>query len=135
MIAIDTNVLVRLLVEDAQAQAQVCAAKALLQAKGPAFISQIVQVETVWVLETAYGFDKDAVLKALKHLDRSPHFKLHDAQQFRSAIDTFAQHKADFSDCLILEAAIASDYDLYTFDRKLARLDRARLVDQNAIDG
>jgi len=131
VIAVDTNVLVRLLIDDPQAQAQVLAAKALLKRKGPAFVSHIVQVETVWVLETAYGFGKDAVVKALKHLDQSPLFNLQDARQFGTAIETFAQHSADFSDCLILETAIAIDLDLYTFDRKLARIDRAHLVDQD----
>jgi predicted nucleic-acid-binding protein len=50
VIAVDTNVLVRLPVDDSQAPAQVSAARKLLKDKGPAFVSQIVQVETVWVL-------------------------------------------------------------------------------------
>jgi len=68
LIAVDTNVLVRLLIDDPQSQPQVVAAKALLREKGPVFVAQIVQVEVVWVLESAYQFDKQAVLKALDRL-------------------------------------------------------------------
>jgi predicted nucleic-acid-binding protein len=54
MIAIDTNILVRLLINDETAQAQVDLAKDLLKRAKQVYISQIVQIEMVWVLETAY---------------------------------------------------------------------------------
>ncbi len=54
MIAIDTNILVRLLINDETAQAQVDLAKGLLKRAKQVYISQIVQIEMVWVLETAY---------------------------------------------------------------------------------
>jgi len=43
LIAVDTNVLVRLLIDDPQSQPQVVAAKSLLQTQGPVFVAQIVQ--------------------------------------------------------------------------------------------
>jgi predicted nucleic-acid-binding protein len=55
MIAIDTNILVRLLINDETAQAQVDLAKGLLKLAKQVYLSQIVQIEMVWVLETAYN--------------------------------------------------------------------------------
>ena len=55
MIAVDTNVLVRLLINDPNSQTQVSLAKALLKRAGQVYVPQIVQIEMVWVLETAYG--------------------------------------------------------------------------------
>ena len=50
MIAVDTNVLVRLLIDDPQSKAQVVAAKALLKEQGPVFVAQIVQVKLYFAL-------------------------------------------------------------------------------------
>lgn len=68
MIAVDTNVLVRLLINDPDSRTQVSLAKALLKRAKQVYVSQIVQIEMVWVLETAYDFDKAAVISVLKHL-------------------------------------------------------------------
>jgi len=62
MIAVDTNVLVRLLINDPDSQTQISLAKALLKRAKQIYVPQIVQVELVWVLETAYCFDKPAVI-------------------------------------------------------------------------
>lgn len=63
MIAVDTNVLVRILVDDPGAAPQMQSARALLEKSEALYVPQIVQVETVWVLESAYGFDKTAICK------------------------------------------------------------------------
>jgi predicted nucleic acid-binding protein len=55
MIAIDTNILIRLLVDDKGQPEQVEAAWKQVKKEGAVFIPQIVQVETVWVLESAYN--------------------------------------------------------------------------------
>ena len=76
MIAVDTNVLVRLLINDPGSQNQVSLAKALLKRAKQVYVPQIVQIEIVWVLETAYGFDKSAVITVLKHLQQTLVFVL-----------------------------------------------------------
>ena len=78
MIAVDTNVLVRLLINDPDSQTQVSLAKALLKRAKQVYVPQIVQIEMVWVLETAYGFDKSAVITVLKHLQQTLLFVLQD---------------------------------------------------------
>ncbi len=129
MIAVDTNVLVRLLIDDPQSKAQVVAAKALLKEQGPVFVAQIVQVEVVWVLESAYRFDKQAVLKVLDRLFVSPLYVLQHELRFQGAVNKFTRNNTDFSDCLILEEAANLDCELFTFDRKLSRVDGVSMVE------
>lgn len=122
MIAVDTNVLIRILVDDPGASAQMQAARALLADSTVLYVPQIVQVETVWVLESAYGFDKTNICSILDHLLNHPQFQLQSAESFRSAVTLFRKHSADFSDCLILTEAIANHLVLRTFDKKLGRM-------------
>ncbi len=65
MIAVDTNVLVRLLTEDDRKQA---AAARSLFAAGPIWIAKTVLLETGWVLRTLYGFEDSAVREAFTKL-------------------------------------------------------------------
>lgn len=122
MIAVDTNVLIRILVNDSDAVQQMERSRALLTETEVLFVSQIVQVETVWVLESAYGFDKSSICKILEHLQHHSQFQLQSADSFAAAFSLFRQHSADFSDCLILTESTRQNMKLYTFDKKLARL-------------
>lgn len=122
MIAVDTNVLVRILVDDPGALLQMQAARALLVNSEALYVPQIVQVETVWVLESAYGFDKPFICKILDHLLHHPQFQLQSAESFTSAVTLFRKHSADFSDCLILTESTTQQLQLYTFDKKLGRM-------------
>jgi predicted nucleic-acid-binding protein len=65
MIAVDTNVLVRLLTGDDPKQA--AAAKALFAA-GPVWIAKTVLLETNWVLRSLYRFDETAISDAFRKL-------------------------------------------------------------------
>ena len=69
MIALDTNVLVRFLVNDHPAQAE--AARSLLSElteRDLGFICREVTVELVWVLERAYGFSRERIATVLESL-------------------------------------------------------------------
>jgi predicted nucleic-acid-binding protein len=128
MIAVDTNVLVRLLIDDPSAPEQIDLAKSLLKKARQVFVPQIVQVEVVWVLESAYGYDKAAVITVLKHLQRSVVYVLQQPSQFDEALVNFENNPADFSDYLIFAACLESQHQLFTFDKKLARLDGVNLL-------
>ena len=128
MIAVDTNILVRLLIDDASSPEQMDLAKGLLKKARQVFVPQIVQIELVWVLESAYGFDKSAVITVLKHLQQSVVFVLQQATQFDTALIHFEHHPADFSDYLILSVCLENKHQLFTFDKKLARLSLVNLL-------
>jgi len=133
VIAVDTNVLVRLLVNDPADQAQIEVAKNLLRTAGQVYVPQIVQVEMVWVLETAYYFDKKAILQVLQHLSEHPCFILQHLELFIIATNDYHHSHADFSDCLILAESCHQAYQLATFDRKLGKLHDVRWLTINEI--
>lgn len=122
MIAVDTNVLIRILVDDPDAEFQMQAARALLTSSDVLYVPQFVQVESVWVLESAYRFDKPSICKLLDHLLHHPQFQLQLPESFSSAVALFRNHTADFSDCLILTESKSRMLQLFTFDKKLGRM-------------
>jgi predicted nucleic-acid-binding protein len=63
MVAIDTNVLVRLLVNDHAAQA---ARAAAVFRSGPVFIPKSVLLETEWVLRYSYELEAGAICRSLQ---------------------------------------------------------------------
>jgi predicted nucleic-acid-binding protein len=120
MRAVDTNVLVRLLVRDDPDQAD--AAETFI-AKG-AWVSHLVLAETIWVLASAYERSNkqqaEAVAMLLEHKDLT----LQDADVVAAALEQFRKRPAvEFSDCMVLEIARkAGHMPLATFDRNLAKL-------------
>lgn len=121
MIAVDTNVLVRVLVDDPAEQRQVSSARARIAKADQVWVPQIVQVETVWVLETAYRLGKPTVAHVLDHLLGNRAFVLQREETFRRALEAFKEGKADFADYVILAEAQSAGHELVTFDRRLRR--------------
>jgi len=120
LIAIDTNVLVRIVVQDSDQQTQTQQAQALIKKAGSAFIPQMVQVELVWVLEAAYKFSKPQVVSVLRHLLESSFYRLQREDSFSLALERFQVGNAGFSDSLIAVESQSENIDLWTFDRKLS---------------
>ena len=120
MLAVDTNVLVRLLARDDARQAK--AADQFI-AKG-AWVSHLVLAETLWVLESVYDRTATQIIAALKLLMTHESLVLQDAETVGLALAQFQLKPAlGFSDCLVLEIARkAGHMPLGTFDRALARL-------------
>lgn len=128
MIAIDTNVLVRVLIDDPDAIEQCQLARNLITTQGDVWICRIVLIETVWVLERAYDFTKEQIILVLEKLIQHPHVHLEDAENLNGALTVFSASNAGFADCLILNDAQRKHLVLHTFDRKLSRLHGAKLV-------
>ena len=122
MIAVDTNVLVRILADDPGQPAQVQAARRLAGEAEKVFVPTVVQVETVWVLGSGYGLSKEAVVQALEHLEGNQAFVLETPDLCQRALALFRSCNVDYSDCLILCVSRAVDLELYTFDKRLGRL-------------
>ena len=119
MHAIDTNVLVRLLVRDDPRQLQ--AAETFI-AKG-GWISHVVLVETLWVLDAIYERSAEQLIAALERLLAHAELTLQDTDVVAAALDQFrGQPALGFSDCLVLEIARKSGHvPLGTFDRRLGK--------------
>ena len=124
MRAVDTNVLVRLIVRDDPGQ--IAAAEDFV-APG-AWVSLLVLVETAWVLESVYGLGRRRIATVVGMLLEHDRITLQDEEAVRRAQVVFKRESAiDFSDCLIVEVARkAGHIPVGTFDKALARLEGAR---------
>jgi len=124
MRAVDTNLLVRLLVRDDTAQ--VTAAESFVE--NGAWVSHLVLAETLWVLEAVYERKAAQIAKALDMLLNHKNLTLQDADVVALALGHFRARPAlGFSDCLVLEIARkAGHLPLGTFDKILAKLEGAR---------
>jgi len=121
MRAVDTNVLVRLVVRDDAPQ--VLAAEDFIS-KG-AWVSHLELAETLWVLDAVYGLAADEIALAVDMLLNHKELAVQDPEVVTAALERFRNHPAvGFSDCLIVEIARkAGHLPMGTFDRDLARLD------------
>ena len=121
MIAVDTNILIRLLVNDPGQSEQVETARRHVKKEGAVFIPQIVQVETVWVLESAYKLARRQIAPVLEHLERNAAYTLQNRSSFQRAMKLYLKGSADFSDYLILAENQQEKLQLLTFDKKLGK--------------
>jgi predicted nucleic-acid-binding protein len=124
VIALDTNILIRLLTKDDPDQTAL--AEGLLQkaadAEESCFISDPVLCEVEWVLESSYRAKRRDVLAAMQELLGGDLFVFEDREVLRQAIVTYQESKADFSDCLIgAKARARGARTTYTFERVLAQ--------------
>lgn len=126
MRAVDTNVVIRLIVRDDARQT----AAAETFVAGGAWISHVVLVETVWVLTSVYALAKDKLVLALDMLLNHAQLTIQDADVARAALERFRRRAApDYSDCLVLEIARkAGHLPLGTFDRALGRHEGAERI-------
>jgi len=93
------------------------------------FLTTVVLVELAWVLRVAAKFDRAAIASALESLSDAHGVSVEEAQRVRRAIARFKVGAADFSDCLILEAARdAAALPVSTFDERFAREPDVQLV-------
>lgn len=131
MIAIDTNVLVRYLVYDDPEQAM--AARALLEeltSNQPGFICREVAIEVVWVLERSYHFTREIIADVLVELIATDSLIVEAAEDIARAAFRYRQGGVGFADLMILAAAgRVGAGPLYTFDRALARVEGAALLE------
>jgi predicted nucleic-acid-binding protein len=129
VIALDTNVVVRFLVEDEPrqaARARSLVARAV-SAGEPVFIADIVWCETVWVLDSAYGFERAAIGAALRRLLSARGVAVRSFDRLGAALDAFERGRGDFADYLIREEARAEGCEsVATFDRALLKDDGFR---------
>lgn len=124
MIGVDTNVLVRFLVEDDEEQAAKVIAlfeKAIAD-DSTLFISDIVLCETVWVLSSRYHFSRADIASVLQRLFEADHLSFTSTHQHVNALKAYAENKGDFADYLIREQCIAAGCStVVTFDQALLK--------------
>ena len=124
MIALDTNVLVRFLANDDPVQSPIAAAiiEEAAERDEELFVSDVVLVETAWVLSRAYHVSRSALADIVQRLADARHIAVRDVDTVRRATAAFAAGKAEFADYFIGEHAREAGCEhVVTFDRALWR--------------
>lgn len=131
MAALDTNVLVRYLVQDDPGQGELAARLISrgVRAGRPLFVPFTVLLELEWVLRSTFGFDKPAVLHTLSRLIGSFELQFQAESAVEIALAQYEHGAADFADCMHAAlAGQAGEVPLWTFDKAAAKLTGARLL-------
>lgn len=125
MFAVDTNVVVRVLVGDdpRQQKAALERLRTIREDGGSVVVSAVVLAELAWVLNSSYAYDRAQIAEALRGVLNTPPFFTPQRAEVLAAIEAYAKGSADFSDYLILSLARADGCEtLLTFDRRLLRI-------------
>ena len=131
MKAVDTNVLVRFLVNDDPAQASaVRGLFASAERQREAFwVPVLVVMEAIWVLESAYAVSRSELLATLNDLLLLPVLEFEHRAAVQNMLANAARNAGDLSDLLIAETArLAGCAATLTFDRKAARAAGLELI-------
>ena len=124
MIAVDTNVLVRLLVKDDAAQTRKVVAlfKRLDVASERAYVADVGVCEIVWVLEAGYAFERKQIAGALSQLLAARQLAFAAPDRLSRALVAFEAGRGDLADYVIREDASAADSSaVVTFDKALLK--------------
>jgi predicted nucleic-acid-binding protein len=123
VIALDTNALVRVLVEDDRDQAKTVRKTITFAEKNSIqiLILSEVLIGTVWVLESVYHSTKDEISEFLDTMIHTPKFTFSDYEAIRKAFHHYKK-EGDFADLLIVNQALEQQAKkLFSFDKKLQK--------------
>ena len=131
MIGIDTNILLRLWLNDHPAQNK--RIDSLLaehgSTPGSLLVTDVVLAEAVWTLRSAFAQDKAAQLIAVRSLLHETAFAFEDREAVIQAAEMFERSNCGFTDCLIVAKHARHGCDFTaTFDRGMRRLPGARVL-------
>jgi len=123
MIGLDTNVLVRYFAQDDAVQS--AQANKLIEELTPenaGFISHIVLVELVWVMQSLYQADRATIAKIIQTLLSVHTLRVENSETVQKSLRVYAETSADFADCLIAKVAQSANCKkIVTFDVKAAK--------------
>ncbi|MBT3375811.1 MAG: type II toxin-antitoxin system VapC family toxin [Lentisphaerae bacterium] len=136
MIGLDTNVLVRQIVQDDEDQAAL--AGELIEdrctAASPGHIPLIVLCELVWVLNSAYRYSRSQITLALRQVLVTDCFDVEQHALAWGALADYAGRNVDYADCVIARLNRDSgSHTTFTFDKKAARLERFTLLNNRSL--
>ena len=109
MTGLDTNVLVRYVMQDDPRQSpRATRLIEALSADAPGFVPVVALVELVWVLSGSYGLDRKQIATVLDTLLRSKELVIDRAEPVTQALHRYSSAGADFADALIERIAAAA---------------------------
>jgi predicted nucleic-acid-binding protein len=133
MASLDTNVLVRYLLDDKDNEPQSALAKKLIrmavQAGDTLYVPITVMLELEWVLRSNFKLSKTQVTATLSSLLACGELSFESEVALEVALALYIRGGADFADCThIALAHVAGESPLWTFDRAASKVDGAKLL-------
>ncbi len=123
LVALDTNVLVRLFVDDDPDQRQrVEKLVGSLTRERPGLVHPVALCELVWVLRRAYKVPREAVADAVAHVLRTSALRVIRRPYVQKALALYTSGGYDFADCLLAAEYAAEGGQMRTFDQKAQSL-------------
>ena len=125
MIGLDTNVLVRYVAQDDPVQSPKATEiiERRLTEENPGFISVVAMVETVWVLDRAYGLSDQEVAAAIERTLQVDVLRVESEQEVFAAMVALREGNGSFADALIAALGTRAGCGrTLTFDHKALRL-------------
>lgn len=125
MIGLDTNILLRVLVDDGSREVKKARTHVAAQAAAGQdfFIDAVVLAETAWVLETVFGYGRDDIARVIDALLANAAYVLDRHPAVAAALAGFRATRADFSDCLIAARGREAGCEhTVTFDKAMKNL-------------
>jgi predicted nucleic-acid-binding protein len=131
MIGLDTNILLRLWLDDDPAQGR--RVDRLLAEHGttPAslLVTDVVLAEATWTLASAYAQDKPALVQAVRSLLDETAFAFEDRDAVTRALALFEQASCGFTDCLVAAKHATNGCDFTaTLDRRMRKLPSVQVL-------
>lgn len=130
MIGLDTNVIVRYLMQDDPKQSlKATRLIEALTAETPGFVPLIAVVEIAWVLTSCYDLKRNQVAEAMNGILRTKEFVVDRAEQVAQALRVYKMGSADFADCLIERGSTSAGCErTMTFDASAANSAGMKLI-------
>ena len=122
MIGLDTNVIVRFMMDDDPVQSPIATRLfASFGTEHPGYISLVTMAELVWVLRSSYEATREHIQRVISTLLRSRGLRVERSDLVWLALSAYSKGTADFADYLIERCGNAAgcDYSV-TFDRDAA---------------
>lgn len=135
-VVVDTNIILRWILDDVPDQAQAATQIWLLAADGvlEVFIPVLVVFETVFTLERTYHHSPERVTRVIREMASLPHVTVESWEQITAALERHTTTRLGFADCFIVAVAESRQpTTLLTFDQQLLRQSPVAAVDPRNI--
>jgi len=129
--AVDTNLLVRYVVRDNEAQLLMVQdlVRDCIRLQQSLYVPVTVALELEWVLRSSFGYDKNTVMGVLSDLLCAAELRFESERALEVALHQFRNGRAEFADCVHVALAMqAGEAPLWTFDKAAAKISGARLL-------
>ena len=131
MPAVDTNLLVRYVVRDNEAQLLMVQdlVRDCIRLQQSLYVPVTVALELEWVLRSSFGYDKNTVMGVLSDLLSAAELRFESERALEVALHQFRNGRVEFADCVHVALAMqAGEVPLWTFDTRAAKISGARLL-------